>query len=86
MLLCLQPNNIFFSEKEPEKVKVGDFGLVKFVQENMPSDVETEHSTSGGTKLYMSPEQLVSNCKYITNMVSNCKLGYQSQGPENMLY
>ena len=45
----IKPSNIFFDQKG--KVKLGDFGLVT----DSPYDTQT---TSVGTRLYVSPEQL----------------------------
>lgn len=68
MWLCflLQPSNIFFSLDG--RVKIGDFGLVTDMSENLKSMTPcgdesglpscAKHTQQVGTHLYMSPEQL----------------------------
>ena len=55
-----QPQNIFFS-LEKEKVKIGDFGLAKALQDDEPhlASVHSGQHTSGlGTVMYRAPEQV----------------------------
>lgn len=59
----LQPSNIFFSLEG--QIKVGDFGLVTDMQESPETEYSgatlspSGHTKAVGTRLYMSPEQLV---------------------------
>ncbi|XP_041983148.1 eukaryotic translation initiation factor 2-alpha kinase-like [Aricia agestis] len=56
----LKPSNIFFAQDG--RVKVGDFGLVTAMADNLQDESEstprTRHTSRVGTHLYMSPEQL----------------------------
>lgn len=59
----LKPSNIFFAPDG--RVKVGDFGLVTDMSNNSqdgevpPFDSHAKHTHQVGTRLYMSPEQLM---------------------------
>ena len=66
-LIYFQPSNIFFSLDG--MVKVGDFGLVTAFEERCDEQlceygslgVGSKHTDQVGTKLYMSPEQVISS-------------------------
>ncbi|MDQ7823214.1 MAG: serine/threonine-protein kinase [Candidatus Eremiobacteraeota bacterium] len=52
----LKPENILLSEKEHDKLKIIDFGLVKVLQEGV--DKSASSSSPIGTPYYMAPEQI----------------------------
>lgn len=62
LISTAQPSNIFFSLDG--RVKIGDFGLVTDMAENLKSITQcgdpscAKHTQQVGTHLYMSPEQL----------------------------
>ncbi len=57
----LKPDNIFLmwdEEDEQERVKVVDFGIAKFTQDEMGASHATKSGALIGTPSYMSPEQI----------------------------
>jgi len=51
----LKPENIFLDDQNCH-LKIGDFGLSKFVNKNEEDQVDSNHSIGIGTKSYSAPE------------------------------